>query len=166
MTQPGERGEKTDETWRNELTPEQYGICRLKGTEPPFSGQYNDCKTPGTYTCTCCGSALFQSTEKFDSGSGWPSFWQAVAEDAVRLESDQATVWYAWKFSAAGVMPIWDTFSQMDRRRPSSGLLHQLDLTKVTTGLTILDLNWRACGSREYPSSSPITGIAVRSFGL
>ena len=90
MTQPGERCEKTDETWRNELTPEQYGICRLKGTEPPFSGQYNDCKTPGTYTCTCCGSALFQSTEKFDSGSGWPSFWQAVAEDAVRLESDHS----------------------------------------------------------------------------
>ena len=90
MTQPGERCEKTDETWRNELTPEQYGICRLKGTEPPFSGQYNDCKTPGTYTCTCCGSALFQSTEKFDSGSGWPSFWQAVAKDAVRLESDHS----------------------------------------------------------------------------
>ena len=90
MTQPGERCEKTDETWRNELTPEQYGICRLKGTEPPFSGQYNDCKTPGTYTCTCCGSALFQSTEKFESGSGWPSVWQAVAEDAERLESDHS----------------------------------------------------------------------------
>ena len=90
MTQPGERCEKTDETWRNELTPEQYRICRLKDTEPPFSGEYNDCKTPGTYTCTCCGSALFESTEKFESGSGWPSFWQAVAEDAVRLESDHS----------------------------------------------------------------------------
>ena len=90
MTQPGERCEKTDEPWRNELTPEQYRICRLKDTEPPFSGEYNDCKTPGTYTCTCCGSALFESTEKFESGSGWPSFWQAVAEDAVRLESDHS----------------------------------------------------------------------------
>jgi peptide-methionine (R)-S-oxide reductase len=90
MKETVERFEKTDEAWQNELTPEQYRICRLKGTEAPFSGQYNDCKTSGTYTCTCCGNALFHSAKKFDSGSGWPSFWQAVSDEVVRLESDHS----------------------------------------------------------------------------
>ncbi|HCK76565.1 MAG TPA: peptide-methionine (R)-S-oxide reductase [Gammaproteobacteria bacterium] len=88
MTQPGERCEKTDETWRNELTPEQYRICRLKDTEPPFSGEYNDCKSPGMYCCVCCGASLFDARHKFDSGSGWPSFWQPAEEAQVDKHHD------------------------------------------------------------------------------
>jgi peptide-methionine (R)-S-oxide reductase len=68
----------SDEEWRNRLTPEQYEICRNKGTEAPFTGRYADCKTPGVYECVCCGKPLFDSDSKYDSGSGWPSFWEPV----------------------------------------------------------------------------------------
>lgn len=68
--------EKTDAEWREELTPEQYRVCRQCSTEPPFSGAYWDCHETGIYRCVCCGAALFDSEAKFDSGSGWPSFWQ------------------------------------------------------------------------------------------
>jgi len=79
---------KSNDHWKNTLTPEQYKICRLKGTEPPFSGEYNNSKAAGTYSCTCCGSELFSSREKFESGSGWPSFWQPIAENVVITETD------------------------------------------------------------------------------
>tara|TARA_R110002110_G_scaffold415612_6_gene652180 strand:+ start:214612 stop:215034 length:423 start_codon:yes stop_codon:yes gene_type:complete len=82
--------EKTDEEWRRELTPEQYQIARQAGTEPPFTGKYHDSKDPGTFHCVCCGTALFNSGEKFDSGTGWPSFWQPVSEDAVETKVDRA----------------------------------------------------------------------------
>ena len=81
---------KSNNDWENTLTPEQYKICRLKGTEPPFSGEYNNSKVPGTYTCTCCGSELFRSYEKFDSSSGWPSFWQPISDNAVITETDHS----------------------------------------------------------------------------
>ena len=61
--------------YRKHLTPEQYEICWNKGTEPPFSGQYHDCKDKGIYKCVCCGNSLFTSDTKFNSGTGWPSFW-------------------------------------------------------------------------------------------
>jgi peptide-methionine (R)-S-oxide reductase len=64
-----------DDQWLDKLTPEQFSICRLKGTEPPFTGKYADCKKAGIYHCICCGSPLFASETKYDSGSGWPSFW-------------------------------------------------------------------------------------------
>ncbi len=80
---------KTDEEWRQQLTPEQFQICRDKGTETAFTGQYWDCKEDGTYRCVCCGSQLFGADAKFDSGTGWPSFWEPMAEDAVSTESDQ-----------------------------------------------------------------------------
>jgi len=80
--------EKTDEEWRHELTPEQYHVCRQHGTERPWTGKYNDFKGKGTFICVCCGNPLFRSAAKFDSGTGWPSFFQPVATDAVVLLTD------------------------------------------------------------------------------
>jgi peptide-methionine (R)-S-oxide reductase len=79
---------KTDDEWRKLLTPEQFQVTRKKGTERPFSGKYNDFKEKGTYVCVCCGNPLFSSEAKFDSGTGWPSFFEPVSEKAVRTESD------------------------------------------------------------------------------
>lgn len=79
---------KTEEEWRSELTPEQYRITREKGTERAFTGEYWDTKTPGTYECVACGQALFRSDDKFDSGSGWPSFTQPIEQNHVASESD------------------------------------------------------------------------------
>lgn len=81
---------KTEEQWREQLTPEAYAVCRQQATEPPFSGVYNGCKDQGLYSCVCCGTALFASEHKFDSGSGWPSFWQAVDAGNVELRSDNS----------------------------------------------------------------------------
>ena len=80
--------EKSDKEWRAELGEEQYAVCREKGTERPFSGQYVQCKTPGTYRCSCCGAALFDSGTKFDSGTGWPSFTAPAGPDAVEEHRD------------------------------------------------------------------------------
>ena len=77
-----------DEQWRDRLSPEQFQICRLKGTERAFTGKYWDTKTPGTYRCACCGAALFDSGTKYDSGSGWPSFWAPLDEQGVATETD------------------------------------------------------------------------------
>jgi peptide-methionine (R)-S-oxide reductase len=85
-----DKTEKSDAEWRAELTPEQYSVCRRKGTERPFSGAYDNCKDAGTYRCVCCGHPLFRSDAKFDSGTGWPSFYQPAAPDAVREESDNS----------------------------------------------------------------------------
>jgi len=76
--------------WRAQLTPEQYRVTRQKGTERAFSGEYAESKAPGTYVCVCCGQPLFSADTKFDSGTGWPSFWQPVAPDAVATESDRS----------------------------------------------------------------------------
>lgn len=81
---------KTDEEWRQQLTPEQYRICREKGTEPAFSGKFNGHKEQGTYLCVACKNPLFNSAEKFDSGSGWPSFWQPADSDCIAEESDSS----------------------------------------------------------------------------
>lgn len=74
---------KTDEEWRAELSPEQYQICRCAGTERAFTGKYWDTKTPGTYHCAACDAALFSSDTKYDSGSGWPSFYAPISPEAV-----------------------------------------------------------------------------------
>jgi peptide-methionine (R)-S-oxide reductase len=79
---------KTAEEWQQQLTPEQFEVTRRKGTERAFSGTYHDCKTEGVYYCACCGAPLFRSDEKFDSGSGWPSYWQPVSANRVRTEVD------------------------------------------------------------------------------
>lgn len=77
-----------DDFWREKLTPEEFEICRKKGTERAFSGAYWDTKAQGTYRCRCCGEALFDSATKYDSGSGWPSFYQARDENAVKRVRD------------------------------------------------------------------------------
>ena len=83
-----EKIKKTDAEWKAELTPEQYRVARLKGTERPFTGEYNDSKAKGTYVCVCCGQPLFSSKTKYDSGSGWPSFYAPLEGDAVAEETD------------------------------------------------------------------------------
>jgi peptide-methionine (R)-S-oxide reductase len=79
---------KNDEEWRSELTPEQYEVLRRKGTERPWSHEYNDEKASGTYRCAGCGAELFSSDAKFASGTGWPSFYQPAEGDAVETERD------------------------------------------------------------------------------
>jgi len=81
---------KSDEEWKKQLTPEQFHVCRQKGTEAPFSGEYYNSKEKGIYQCTCCGNDLFSSDTKFDSGTGWPSFWQPIAPENVDAESDNS----------------------------------------------------------------------------
>ena len=79
---------KKDDEWRQQLSPDQFRICREKGTEPAFSGNYWNTKETGTYQCVCCGSELFDSSSKFDSGTGWPSFYQAINSEKVTTKED------------------------------------------------------------------------------
>ena len=83
-----EKIRKSEEEWRKQLTPEQYHICREKGTERPFTGEYHDSKEEGIYRCVGCGNELFSSKTKFDSGSGWPSFYEPVSGENVETEDD------------------------------------------------------------------------------
>lgn len=83
---------KDDAYWKDKLTPEQFKICRQKGTERAFSGEYWDTKTSGEYSCRCCGEVLFSSETKFDSGTGWPSFYQPSTPGAIEEEVDK-TLW-------------------------------------------------------------------------
>lgn len=85
-----EKINKTEQQWKQELTPEQYKILREKGTEPPFSGAYEPCRTAGTYRCAACGQELFSSETKFESGCGWPSFYEPVAGDQVDTHEDNS----------------------------------------------------------------------------
>ncbi len=85
-----EKIKKTDAEWKKELSEEQFHICRKKGTERPFTGQYWDCHETGVYRCTCCGNELFSSETKFDSGTGWPSFWAPVSEENITAEQDNS----------------------------------------------------------------------------
>ncbi|MBL4743680.1 MAG: peptide-methionine (R)-S-oxide reductase MsrB [Cycloclasticus sp.] len=80
--------EKTEQEWQAVLTPEDFQVCRQKGTEPAFSGLYADSKTPGIYRCKCCETPLFESDTKYDSGSGWPSFWKPINPDAIKENRD------------------------------------------------------------------------------
>lgn len=83
-----ENNKNNGEQWQDKLTAEQFNICRQKGTEAPFTGKYVDCKKEGIYHCVCCGSPLFDSSSKYDSGSGWPSFWDVLSKDSVAEHLD------------------------------------------------------------------------------
>ncbi len=82
--------DRNDEEWQELLTPSQFQICRKKATERPFTGKYYDCKTKGIYHCVCCDSPLFDSSSKYDSGSGWPSFWDTLDADAIDSVTDSS----------------------------------------------------------------------------
>lgn len=84
------RIKKTAAEWKAELTPEQYTICRQKGTERAFTGEYYNTKDKGIYRCSCCGKELFVSDTKYDSGSGWPSFYAPMNDDAIKTETDSS----------------------------------------------------------------------------
>ena len=81
---------KSDAEWRSQLTPQQYSVCRQKGTERAFTGAYHDCHDPGIYRCVCCGNSLFDAANKFDSGTGWPSFWEPTEADRVATAEDRS----------------------------------------------------------------------------
>jgi len=81
---------KSEEEWKRQLNPEQFRVTRQKGTERAFTGEYHNSKEPGIYQCVCCGDELFSSETKFDSSTGWPSFWAPIAPDSVSTESDHS----------------------------------------------------------------------------
>ena len=81
---------KSDEEWKTQLTPTQFAVCRQKGTERAFTGEYYDCKEAGIYQCVCCGADLFTAATKYNSGTGWPSFWEPLTPDSVNTEVDQS----------------------------------------------------------------------------
>ncbi len=90
MTDTPKKIQKTEEEWQDQLTSEQYRITRMKGTERPFTGEYNDNKEEGVYRCVACETPLFSSDTKYDSGSGWPSFWAPLDEGNVETEEDRS----------------------------------------------------------------------------
>ena len=90
MTDTPRKIQKTEVEWQDQLTPEQYRITRMKGTERPFSGEYNHNKEEGIYRCVACAAPLFSSDTKYDSGSGWPSFWAPLDESNVETEEDRS----------------------------------------------------------------------------
>ena len=85
-----EKIQKTEAEWQRQLSPNQYYVTRQKGTEPPFTGEYESTETPDTYKCICCGNALFRSDTKFHSGCGWPSFYDPAAPEAVEETEDRS----------------------------------------------------------------------------
>jgi peptide-methionine (R)-S-oxide reductase len=88
--EPSDKVVKTEAEWRAQLSPEQFHVTRKHGTERAFSGKYDAAKDKGTYACVCCGQELFSSDAKFDSGTGWPSFWQPLSKEAVAEKSDRS----------------------------------------------------------------------------
>jgi len=89
MSDQGKRVEKSDQEWKDELSPDQYAVTRQAGTERAFSGEYCDNKEEGLYSCVCCGATLFSSNTKYESHSGWPSYWQPVSEEALIEKEDR-----------------------------------------------------------------------------
>ncbi len=125
--------DKTDAEWRAQLTPEQYNVTREKGTERAFTGIYHDCKTPGVYRCVCCDAELFDANTKFDSGTGWPSFWAPANEENVATEIDRS--WFMRR-TEVYCQPVWRPSGTRVRgwsRADRHALLHQFGGIKVGT---------------------------------
>ena len=80
--------QKSEKDWKEQLTPEQFNVTRKKGTERPFTGEYHNKKEKGIYKCICCGTELFSSEEKYDSGTGWPSYWAPINQENIKEEAD------------------------------------------------------------------------------
>lgn len=85
-----EKVQKSEQEWKEQLTPEQFKVTRKHGTEPAFTGQYHDNKQPGVYKCVCCGTELFTSNAKYDSGTGWPSYWKPANEENINYKEDNS----------------------------------------------------------------------------
>ncbi|NJK35910.1 MAG: peptide-methionine (R)-S-oxide reductase MsrB [Oscillatoriales cyanobacterium SM2_2_1] len=85
-----EKVQKTEQEWKEQLTPEQFTVTRKHGTERAFTGQYHNHKGNGTYKCVCCGTPLFESNTKYDSGTGWPSFWQPIKDENIAYKQDNS----------------------------------------------------------------------------
>ena len=107
---------KTEAEWKQQLTPQEFDITREAGTERAFTGQYAESHDKGLYRCICCGNALFSSDTKFDSGTGWPSFWEPIAEKNVRTRVDLTLAHRAKKFYAWNATPISATSSTTAHR--------------------------------------------------
>ena len=116
----GDRIERSPDEWREKLTPEQFQVARQGGTERAFTGAYWNHKDDGMYHCICCDAPLFSSSTKFESGTGWPSFWDGVSSGAIRTKEDRTHGMVRTEILCADVMPIWDTCSPMDRHRQGS----------------------------------------------
>ena len=111
--------EKTDAEWRKQLTPEQYYVTRQKGTEPPFSGALYQNHADGIYRCVACDAPLFKSETKFDSGSGWPSFYEPANQENVELHRTAASEWCAPRSAASAAAGTSATCSMTARTRPA-----------------------------------------------
>ena len=115
MTDTPRKIQKTEEEWQDQLTPEQYRVTRMKGTERPFSGEYYDNKEEGIYRCVACDAPLFSSDTKYDSGSGWPSFWAPLDESNVETEEDRSLFMRRTRSTARSAAPTRGTSSRTDR---------------------------------------------------
>ena len=112
--------QKTDQEWREELSPERYNVLREAGTEPPFSGEYTYSKDDGMFRCGACGNALFSSDSKFDSGTGWPSFTEPAVAEAVELKEDSSHFMRRTEVLCATAARTWATSSTTAPGRPAS----------------------------------------------
>ena len=109
---------KKDEEWRRQLSANQFKICRQKGTEPAFSGDYWDTKETGVYQCICCDNELFDSSTKFDSGTGWPSFYQAISPQQVTTKEDSSLFMKRTEVYVINAIRTWVMFFPMDLNQP------------------------------------------------
>src|SRR5260221_264479 len=150
---------KTDDEWKQQLTAEQYKVARKHGTERAFSGEYHATKDPGTYQCICCGQDLFSSDAKFDSGTGWPSFFQPVSKEAVAEKDDRS-----WFMTRTEVLcsrcdaPVTGfTPSASARTMGSAASRCMVGFLVVSVGRSFRRSPYRPCVSENVPLNARLT---------